>query len=42
MNVAVDFCVRMLYDQICAYECFKNEAPGVLVEHLNEDRGPLL
>ncbi len=27
MKVAVDFCVRTLYDQICVYARFINEAP---------------
>ncbi len=29
---AVDFCVRTLYNQICGYARFINEAPG----HLDE------
>ncbi len=29
MSIAVDFCIRTLYDQICVYARFINEAPGL-------------
>lgn len=32
INVAVDFCVRALYDQICAYPRFINEALRAVIE----------
>lgn len=32
INIAVDFCVRQVYDQICAYARFTNEAPGQFMD----------